>query len=229
MSLTPLGVYDGGVVNYAAPVLHAAPATTYRAAAATTLDPTMPASTPDGALLYMMTSVYSLTDTVATPAGWTLLASGPQDGSTDGDLRCYLWTKIASGEGSTTSLTKTGTAGSTITGIVAYTGAAHAAVSTGSKVSAGNATVNVPSVTTVLPNSMLLIICGHRGALVSVSGVASGYTEQVDTASLNPPQVQMADKVLATAGASGATTETISNASQNWHVYHCAISPTVTV
>lgn len=226
MSMMPLAIYGGG----AAPILPAPTffgvSNTWRTSGTTNLAPALPASVPDGAQLYMMTVVMSLTETVATPPGWTLV-SGPDDCAEDGHLlRGYLWRKVASSEGASVSgLTKTGTTSNSNTAIVAYTGGTHfdAAVEAPDD---HDTNVPVPSVDVDLVNSMLVIMCGHKGGFTSISVPAVGYTERLDNNGANEPLHQVADKVATEVGATGATSQTLNGGGVAALAYHIAISPT---
>ncbi len=190
------------------------------AAGTASIDVTPPANVTAGSSLLLAVFIASLTDTVATPAGWTLSA-GPIQCTTGGNLTAYLFTKVAAGGDSAVTVTKTGTNGS-------YRGLMYAAEGctvedvTTYAASAVNTSHTVGSVTTQDTNYAAVILCGTRGA--SNTHSFATYTERADRNS-GQPNAAVADQPHPKAGATGSEVVT-TTVSATLAAFHVALKPT---
>ena len=197
----------------------------FRSAATTDLSIT-PATTPqDGDIIILAIFCQSDTDVISTPSDFVEIDTASIV-NTGGDLRAYLFMKLANGESGPYTCGKTGTEGSTLSLLVTVRGAEYPPTDTVTiNASTGGARTNavLPAVTTTVGSSILLYICGFRGPGYSATP-ATGYTELIDTTSINPPNAEVAVKAQWAPTTTSAGTITKSGASTDI-VYHIPLSP----
>ena len=180
-----------------------------------------PSGVVDGDLLFTVISTDgNAVGLVQTLSGWTAMGFNPLRPTTDGQ-RVYVFWKIASGEGASWTWSTDTNNGNDWTGtVVAYYGqnatwnvdSDHSTVSSASNSSP--VSVSDSGVTTSTPNTLLLYI-GAGDPNTNNSGSwsdPSGYTAGSQSYANYAP-VMFADKVQATAGASGSVAGTLTFAS----------------
>jgi hypothetical protein len=208
----------------AAPTFRAAGTTSFTASNVqnpSTLTPGAPAGKASGDLLLLVCESRSITATVATPTGWTLLTGFPVRSGTASGGTIYVFARIADGSGNDTpspawSGLTTGTSGDASGAtILAYSGVTNPGfvldgAASSSDLSAQTTTTTVPAITTGLAQTLVV---GVTMKLLESSGqtsTVSGRNERVDqsTTSGTGHIVEVCDTVLATAGTTGACTLT---------------------
>lgn len=165
----------------------------------------------------MLASVTATPDTISEtpPAGWTLIRTVTQAGSTPSYLSTYYRLATAAEPASYTWLFSTTGFGGAVGGIASFTGVdntmpitAEAGVATGSGL--GHA---APSVSSVLPDAMLVTI--HEMTSAASWSPPGGMTEAVDIASQTPDNangisMQINYEPRPTVGPTGSRTATAS-------------------
>src|SRR5436190_4115821 len=182
-----------------------------------TATPGAPAGKAVGDCLVLICASRSITATVATPSGWTLVTGFPKRSATASGGSIYVFTRIADGTATDTpspvwtGLT-IGTSGdSASAGILAYSGTQ--AVLDGTvqltDTAASTTTSVIPAFTTGTNNSLVIGIALKIVDVAGTSTVAT-FTERVDasTTSGTGHNIAVSDKIQAVAGSSGTATVT---------------------
>jgi hypothetical protein len=187
----------------------------------TTLSPLRPTRS-DGDLLLCFTWSRSITATVATPTGWTLLTGFPLRSATVSGGSLYVFAQVVDGTDTDPSVVWTGLTTGTTLGdssgavICSYTGCdvSQGAASvldgtvTKSDQAASTTTVTIPSVTTTLRNSLAV---GHALKILDSAMTwtpPTGWNEEVDTSTTSGTGhgAEISELRFAAAGATGAVT-----------------------
>ena len=165
----------------------------------------VPAGLASGDVMLLIGS--SLQNSLATPAGWTLLATQDPAPST---YRFYVWYKVAGGaEGSVVVSTAAGT--SYIDGqIVAYRNVLTSSPIDAAAVWGTNtslAAVPTPAITTVTANSEVVFV-GFGDTAPTWDTPPSGATKRLESTPLNVQKFIVADELKTPAGLVAADTYT---------------------
>lgn len=210
------------------------------AVAVTSLDATLtlavdkPSGTASGDVLLLAAFVGdstsfdpSLTDTVSTPSGWTLVA-GPISSTATGSInnvRGYLFKRTADGtEDSAFTLTKVGTAGRLRGVCVAVAGAGSGVDVTATGYATSSGDVTIPSATATAADELSVALIGTRGTLLTGTPPA-GWTERQDSGSSTTPNCLVATKLNVAAGATGTGTYDLAT-SNTWVAFHVLLAKT---
>lgn len=186
----------------------------------TSLTPTKSGSTVNGDLMVLITESRSITATVGTPTGWTIVSGFPKRSATASGGSFYAFVRTADGGANDaptvtwTGLT-TGTNGdSSGARIISYSGTSATADGTPPAANDASSTtsITIPAHTTLLNNSMVF------GAAMRVNDTAhtfttATFTERTDdhTTSGTGHGTTTSSKLQVTAGSSGTATVTPSN------------------
>jgi hypothetical protein len=184
-----------------------------------TLTPALPTrSTGDGLLCFAWSS--SNTMTVTTPTNWTLLTGFPIASGTAVGGKVYVFGEAVDGAEAApacvfASLT-TGTTGTPASAVVAsysnvITSSGFPALDgtvTSSDQTGSTTTVTIPSITTTLPNSLVIGFALKLGELSATFTPPTGWNEELDTFTTSGTgyQTEISDKVFAASGATGSVT-----------------------
>jgi hypothetical protein len=148
----------------------------------------VPPGTANGDTLIASVAIRPNSITVATPPGWTLVRRTQQ--TNDISMSLYTFFKFAAAEPSGYTFTVSGGHSGIVGGIVAFSGAntnyppaSQDAATTGS-----GYTVTAPSITTAVPNSMLITSHAFTSS-PSAWYTPGGMTEAVDATSMAKPDV----------------------------------------
>lgn len=191
----------------------------------TALTPTKNVSTVDGDVMFLVTESRSITATVSTPTGWTLVSGFPKTSGTASGGRIYLFTRTAnSGADDAPTVTwtglTTGTSGDSAGArILSFTGVSETVDAAATVTdTAATSPATLPSITTATNNALVLGIGVKQSDTVQTATVAT-FTERSDdhTASGTGHLTVTATLVVATAGASGTAAITPSSTtSSRW-------------
>lgn len=195
--------------------------TTQRVAAGTTTnDPGKPAGTIASDLLIAHIDVLSLTDTVATPTGWTKpTGAGPIDTTGGAALRGYVM--YAPGSVAGTSFTKTGTGGAWRVTISAIPGATVIDHITSAASSANGTAVLSAGVTPTVADTLRFVaVCySNTTTCAPPNGFAPGEVYEETSAA---PSAEASANYLYAAGAVAACTSTLGT-NAGWVVFDMAL------
>lgn len=191
------------------------------AAATTTMSPTVP-TVAVGNLLLAVVTVRSLSDTIATPAGWTLVL-GPIDSHAALPVRTYIWRRVATGSDAVT-FTKTGTGGTWRGIILGFSGTAGVGNSA-SSASSGTSEPVLPSITPPEDNCLVVGIAPHQVTSATMATPPAGHTKQVDSASVNIPNLIVTTRIVASAAASGTINFDINGSGGGWTAHQVSLLP----
>lgn len=188
-------------------------------ASPTNLTPGAPAGTQVGDGLILIAECRSISATCATPSGWTLLSGFPKASATTSGGKIYIFVRTADGTSADTPTVTwsgmlTGTSGDANgAGILAYSGLDVTTLDGTvqvSDLSAQTTTSTVPGITTSVNGSLTLTVYMKLREASSNTSTITNFTERADnsTTSGTGHTIAVADKILATAGASGTGTVT---------------------
>lgn len=182
-----------------------------------TTTPGAPTGKTVGDLLVLVCESRSITATVATPTGWTLVSGFPVRSTTASGGSIYVFTRIADGTATDTpspvwtGLTTGTTGDSSGAGILCYSGGGTLADGspTSSDLSAQTTTSVIPATTTAIANSVVIGIAMKILDSTFTSTVAT-FTERADhsTTSGTGHGIEVSDKITTTPGSSGTATVT---------------------
>ena len=183
----------------------------------TTLSPVKHASTVSGNVMVCLAFSRSITATVATPTGWTVVSGFPKRSGTASGGSWYAWTRTADGSGSDApsvswSGVATGTTGDGSSAVIlSYSGMSETLDGTVqvSDLAAQTSTSVIPAFTTATNGSQVIGAVTHIGVETGTSTVAT-FTERVDSpiTSGTGHVLEVSDKAQAVAGSSGTATVT---------------------
>lgn len=184
----------------------------------TNLAPALPASVV-GDVLLAITSCRSITATVATPAGWTLVAGFPKRSATASGGTIYVFSKkVVGGETSPTlawSGVTTGTSGDASQAVVVCLDNDDVLdVTVPNPSDASGAHPSIPDVTSSTIDTTVLGIAIKISDTAQTGTIANSFTERGDfhTTSGTGHHLYIATRQMAAPGATGASTVTESNA-----------------
>lgn len=207
---------------------------------------TLPASIANGSAAFMLVGLNSAqaSNTVATPAGWTLLA-GPNDMPTFGNELTYLFGRAvgAAQQGSTVTLAVTGAGvriaaqGIVIPGASATPDVAAAEFRGASE---SSTTLTAPTQTPATANAMQVILMFRRfaaGTTPLTTTPPSGFTELVDDATTKTTNTTGSlfgawgayRQLTGQAGTAQGTKTITLDAASNGHGYIFTVKPTPVV
>lgn len=192
----------------------------FAAPGTTTLAPTVP-SVAVGDLLVATVCIRSLSDTLATPDGWTLII-GPSDSHAALPVRTYVFKRLATGSDAVT-FTKTGTGGAWRGIILGATGAGSTNVANAG--SSGTSEPVLPTITPAADQSLVLGIACHQVTSATMATPPTGHTKRVDSASVNIPNIIITTRVVESAAASGTIAFDINGSGGGWTAHQVAIAP----
>lgn len=183
-----------------------------------TLTPGAPAGKAVGDALVLVCESRSITATVATPSGWTLLTGYPKRSATASGGTIYVFTRVADGTASDTpspvwSGLTTGTTGDASgAGILAWSGCQIATDGTPavSDLSAQTTTSVIPAETTGTAGSLVVGIALKLLESSAQTSTVATFTERADnsTTSGTGHIIAVSDKIVSPAGSSGTATVT---------------------
>lgn len=187
--------------------------TAFATSASLTSSPAIPAGVVTGDVILASVILASITDTVATPTGWTLVA-GPVGTTGGSDEQSYLFSRTVDGtEGSSVTFTKTGTAAGWRCTLTAWQNTAGVGVFASN--SAGATATNAPTLPTVTPtvdNSTLVGVICIRSNLTTT--VPSQFTQVIDTRLVDPsnnPQTEFCYRGPVSTAALGTAAASLSS------------------
>lgn len=181
---------------------------------------TKPASTADGDIMLALIYVNDATATITPPTGWTIIDTI----NTTITAKETLYWKRADSEGASYifnfSVT-TRNRGS----IHSFTGVANSLPYNAHSVQGNDSGTNAiaPTITSVVDNSLIVFLCGQDSALTSTYTPPSGMTERYDSGGASAQEV--ADVILATAGATGTKTATPTDTTDQNAGFLVALTP----
>lgn len=183
----------------------------------TTLAPTKNASTVTGDLMVLVTESRSITATVSTPSGWTLVSGFPKRSATASGGSIYIFVRLADGTASDAPSVRwsgvtTGTTGDSCGArILSYSSATPNADGTPPAANDASSTtsITIPAHTTSLTNSLVIGVAIRINDTAHTFTVAT-FTERYDghTTSGTGHGTVVAEKINAAAGSSGTATVT---------------------
>jgi hypothetical protein len=175
-----------------------------------TATPGAPASVAVGDFLMLVCETRSITATVATPSGWTLVSGLPKRSGTASGGSFYVFVRIADGTASDTPSPvftgqTTGTSGDACGAkLYCYTGLSITLDGTVqvSDLSAQTTTSVIPAFTTGTNNSMAIGICMKLAELSSQTSTVATFTERGDdqTTTGTGHTIEVCEKLQAAAG-----------------------------
>lgn len=186
-----------------------------------TCSPGAPAGVAVGDVLVLICDSRSITATVATPSGWTLVTGFPKRSATASGGTFYAFTRTADGTASDTpspvwSGLTTGTSGdSSGAMILAFTGITETLDGTvqASDLASQTGTSVIPAFTTATDGSIVVGLAMKLAESSGQTSVVTGFTEATDdqTTSGTGHTIESSYKVVATHGSSGTATVNWSN------------------
>lgn len=183
----------------------------------------MPADIVSGDLLYLL--VETANEDVVTSGDWTAITNqGTGTGGAADATRISIFFHVYAGVAPDTTVSCGGTSNHHMGAIVAFRGVGGGAAA-GAVDTTADTSVEYPSVTTTVDNSLILLIEAHalpdlNSLGVEISGHTNanltGITEVLDynSAAGNGGGISVASGVMATAGATGTSTATLTTATK---------------
>lgn len=185
----------------------------------TNLVPALPATRAENDILLAITSCRSITATVATPAGWTLVPGFPKRSATASGGTIYVFSRKVDGSEASPTLAwsgvATGTTGDSSQAVVVCLDNDDALdVVVPNPGDASGAHPSIPDVTSLTVNTTVLGISVKISDTAQTGTIANSFTERGDfhTTSGTGHHLYIATRQMAVAGATGASTVTQSNA-----------------